>query len=733
MSQLEHLLQQCTVKLTLPGRSSWGTGFFVAPRWILTCAHVVKEAKGELIKVRWQNQENWAQAVVERSIADPYDLALLRVTLPIDAKPPCVYLDEEFSAGHTLYAYGYSDEFPEGASLLGECEGDATENNSRLILFKATRVRSGMSGSPLLNLQTKAICGIVKFTRDRSLDLGGGAIPSHVILEQFPQLRELQREFHGGDRRWSDAEARKIGGAVRAAFQKIFIFPKQKLDTLLSAYRNSFSETARTRLRILIVGSGVLSVVIIVIIVIVQSGLESYVQRKIESIETESSDSSTSNPKEDLKLAVEMGRIVSYFGVFKPIFVSEKIDKLVMEKLQISINKVSADSADNRPWKNYPDSNESDNGKVLNISINRRTSTMISSDHFGKFSIWEVNDKKLERGKDSSLNKKDFKFRIEAIEFNPLNPNILISLISPMHQDSKRIALFELEDGENVSSLSERNLHNFREECDLGDYKSLIATDSWGQSVGTIRQMNDKSEINIFPATPTANSCSPNKISIQDNDLETIEFWPRIEDEQPLIIAANSSKSLSFWCISCNQSNENEQPIKMTVERKSKREVEQVQVATTKFSFSPDGKLLAEVYKNSDDRNTIRLGRLSIKEQGSSTKIEINEIKTLPLTDLGITSITLTAIQKKYFLVMGYNDGYVRLWDVPQLNLLGRFKIHKNSVDTLEIYLEKQLLISGGWDGKISLLDLSVLTLDLKSLLSKACQILQEELKDCQS
>ncbi len=204
MSQLEHLLQQCTVKLTLPGRFGWGTGFFVAPGWILTCAHVVKEAKGEPIKVRWQNQENWAQAVVERSLADPYDLALLRVTLPIDAKPPCVYLDEEFSAGHTLYACGYSDEFPEGASLLGECEGDATENNSRLILFKATRVRSGMSGSPLLNLQTKAICGIVKFTRDRSFDLGGGAIPAHVILEQFPQLRDLQREFHEGDRRWGE-------------------------------------------------------------------------------------------------------------------------------------------------------------------------------------------------------------------------------------------------------------------------------------------------------------------------------------------------------------------------------------------------------------------------------------------------------------------------------------------------------------------------------------------------
>ena len=135
MSQLEHLLQQCTVKLTLPGRFGWGTGFFVAPGWILTCAHVVKEAKGEPIKVRWQNQENWAQAVVERSIADPYDLALLRVTLPIDAKPPCVYLDAVVQLNDHLYSYGYPDDFPDGAFTTFESE--SVTGGTSFIKFKA--------------------------------------------------------------------------------------------------------------------------------------------------------------------------------------------------------------------------------------------------------------------------------------------------------------------------------------------------------------------------------------------------------------------------------------------------------------------------------------------------------------------------------------------------------------------------------------------------------------------
>ncbi len=204
MSQLEALLEQCTVKLTLPGRMGWGTGFFVAPEWILTCAHVVQEAKGQSVQVRWQNQENWAEAVVERSLPDPYDLALLRVTLPTDANPPCVYLDVAIQSRDPLYLFGYPDQdFPNGCPVTFSCEG-LTGDEPALIKFAVGQVRPGMSGAPLLNQRTGKVCGIVKFTRDRSFDLGGGAIPSRLILEQFPELREFQREFHQQDRRWSN-------------------------------------------------------------------------------------------------------------------------------------------------------------------------------------------------------------------------------------------------------------------------------------------------------------------------------------------------------------------------------------------------------------------------------------------------------------------------------------------------------------------------------------------------
>jgi len=59
-----------------------------------------------------------------------------------------------------------------------------------------------VSGAPLLNRRMGKVCGIVKFTRDRSIDLGGGAVPTSVIVTELGKLKQLQRTFHKRDRRW---------------------------------------------------------------------------------------------------------------------------------------------------------------------------------------------------------------------------------------------------------------------------------------------------------------------------------------------------------------------------------------------------------------------------------------------------------------------------------------------------------------------------------------------------
>ena len=201
--ELEKLLQRCTVKIAIPGQTGWGTGFLVAPGLILTCAHVVKslDYDGHALFSRHQERGSTEARIVQ--IAPPLDLALLQF-IPSSSDLPCVYLDTAIKSGDDLYFFGYPDrDFPSGAPVTGCCEG-STGDVPPLIKFKQAQVRPGMSGSALLNASTDKVCGIVKFTRDRSSDLGGGAVSTQEILEAFPKLKELQQQFHQKDGQWTE-------------------------------------------------------------------------------------------------------------------------------------------------------------------------------------------------------------------------------------------------------------------------------------------------------------------------------------------------------------------------------------------------------------------------------------------------------------------------------------------------------------------------------------------------
>ncbi|MEO0405239.1 MAG: trypsin-like peptidase domain-containing protein, partial [Bacteroidota bacterium] len=201
-SALEKLLQLCTVKITVPGQVGWGTGFFVSPGKLLTCAHVVERTAEKPIQLWWNHKENWAKATVTILFPEPYDLALLELTAPTNVTPPCVYLGEEVHSRDPLYLFGYPDDGdPQGEPRTFDCDG-VTGSEVASILFAKGQVRPGMSGAPLLNQRTGRVCGVVKYTRDRATDLGGGAIPTRLVLKHFPQLRSQQEDFHQQDKCW---------------------------------------------------------------------------------------------------------------------------------------------------------------------------------------------------------------------------------------------------------------------------------------------------------------------------------------------------------------------------------------------------------------------------------------------------------------------------------------------------------------------------------------------------
>ena len=76
MDSLEALLQACTVQILFPGLDGWGTGFFVAPDLVLTCAHVVKDLGDGEARLRWQQQPDFARAKLVQFLLEA-DVALL--------------------------------------------------------------------------------------------------------------------------------------------------------------------------------------------------------------------------------------------------------------------------------------------------------------------------------------------------------------------------------------------------------------------------------------------------------------------------------------------------------------------------------------------------------------------------------------------------------------------------------------------------------------------------------
>ncbi|NJL40545.1 MAG: hypothetical protein HC899_30230 [Leptolyngbyaceae cyanobacterium SM1_4_3] len=202
MTPLEDLLRQCTVKITVPG--GWGTGFFVAPGLILTCAHVVRKATDLQVTIFYPAWQQPLSAIVKAKADDgkTLDLALVELAEPLLAHP-CVLLDEEAVAtGQALYSYGYLESYTNAAPVRPVNEG-LTGDTPPLLKLQGAQIEKGISGAALLNLKTGKVCGMMKETRASGFDLGGGAIPTHVILAQFPELRSLQQAFHKGDRRWS--------------------------------------------------------------------------------------------------------------------------------------------------------------------------------------------------------------------------------------------------------------------------------------------------------------------------------------------------------------------------------------------------------------------------------------------------------------------------------------------------------------------------------------------------
>lgn len=198
-----------------------GSGVFVAPNVLVTCAHVVgNRREGDEVIVR-----NWADVLDSTSrtgrvlyINRRYDLALVSVE---GATGVSAAIGENVRLDDHLVGLGFPErdgrnEFDQFTALSEGLIDSLADDGLAIKLgkFKAGQVEPGYSGGPVLNPRTGRVVGIILATRDRSSALGGWFVPASAVEDALESLGERatvqagweaahkqQNRFHSLDRR----------------------------------------------------------------------------------------------------------------------------------------------------------------------------------------------------------------------------------------------------------------------------------------------------------------------------------------------------------------------------------------------------------------------------------------------------------------------------------------------------------------------------------------------------
>jgi Trypsin-like peptidase domain/NACHT domain len=187
---LAEALRAATLMVSAPGRI--GTGFFVTPGQVLTCAHVVAEPDREPpehVVGQWGDIGLELDVMPEVFLRE-HDLALLRVIGELDHPVAC--LATQIEPGDELWAYGH----PGGDYRLGDVirlvyDGPSVgEDGVELLRVTEGRAVKGFSGGPVLSWRTGGVCGVL-----RRADAPPGGPPgarligAARIFEAFPHLK----------------------------------------------------------------------------------------------------------------------------------------------------------------------------------------------------------------------------------------------------------------------------------------------------------------------------------------------------------------------------------------------------------------------------------------------------------------------------------------------------------------------------------------------------------------
>jgi len=196
------ILRSCCVMLNR------GTGVFVARNHVLTCAHVIGDARTTV----WEGEVESAQGFTCRGrLTHCYhdnDLALIQTERESEATIMLGCAEEELVDQERLLVLGYPS-YEQGKRELGsifvEFDGLANAGGIPRLQFKGNNVVGGFSGSPVLNLHTGRVVGLVMETRGKNTPLGGWSVPAETIAERLKEAQIPLQPTAAIARQWYQA------------------------------------------------------------------------------------------------------------------------------------------------------------------------------------------------------------------------------------------------------------------------------------------------------------------------------------------------------------------------------------------------------------------------------------------------------------------------------------------------------------------------------------------------
>ncbi|WP_149562009.1 trypsin-like peptidase domain-containing protein [Streptomyces cacaoi] len=224
------------------GGGLWGSGFCVAPGWVLTCAHVLHGPSGDpadrlgadgtrTFLVHGEYGTAAARAgywIVDDENGGPeQDLALVRLVTPFpdSREPACVWLTDRGDRPVRVCAYGWlAAPGRPPRRWSGRCAVSGADGAHGTLLGPDTEIPHGASGGPVLDPDRGAVVGIVKArrrNRDGGLAIGTTALRglSHAVPVGDHQLLgpdPYQALIRAHDR-WHDPRGRAPGRRGRGS------------------------------------------------------------------------------------------------------------------------------------------------------------------------------------------------------------------------------------------------------------------------------------------------------------------------------------------------------------------------------------------------------------------------------------------------------------------------------------------------------------------------------------